>query len=328
MKATLTNFVFENIVVSDIFSNNFLSISQNSGSNLTMSGFYFRNSFISDAKSILYMTSSNATVSVEKIYFTDNQFSDAVSAVRLGEYREAIFSEMVFEGNSFPDTTADTNLLINLNDISSTVNSTISFSKITVTNSTIPLLKIANSNQSKTISQQISFGGISYRNCTFAFAKNLIHLESIKSDGAFVVNFSDLVFEGIIFQQFGNLLYLQHQANEEVQISNSVFSDIYFAGIAAESFDKNSLDKRTLIRMSNITAHNINGVSGSFIQIFEGVTLTVTDSSFYYITNYGSGGVISAGYQAAVADIFDSEFYNNTSVEGGVFVAESKSVVK
>jgi hypothetical protein len=150
----------------------------------------------------------------------------------------------------------------------------------------------------------------------------------VKSDGTFLVVFNQLVFSNITFSQFGNLLYLQHQANEEAQINNSVFSDIYFAGIAAESFDKNSLDKRTLIRMSNITAHNINGVSGSFIQIFEGVTLTVTDSFFYYIANYVSGSVISAGYQAAVADIFNSEFYNNTSVEGGVFVAESKSVVK
>jgi hypothetical protein len=322
----VSNFVLDTIVSTNLFSNHLIEFNQITGSNLSINGFYVMNSAISNAKSILYGTSLSGTISGENIHFLNNRLSNSVSMIRLDEYKDVNFDQVRFEENN--NQNKDDSLMINLDHISSRVDSSILFSNVTVINSTIPLLKLSNPEQSKSIDQQITFDGIIYKNWAFTFSTNLIHTENVKSDGILSVVFNKMIFSNISFSRLGNLLYLQHQANEEVQINNSVFSDIYFAGIAAESFDKNSLDKRTLVRMSNITAHNINGVSGSFIQIFEGVTLTVTDSSFYYITNYGSGGVISAGYQAAVADIFNSEFYNNTSVEGGVFVAESKSVVK
>jgi hypothetical protein len=144
-----------------VSTNHLIEILQNSKSSVLIGGFYFKNSVISDAKSILYGTSLNATISAEISDFSNNLLSDSISIIRLETYREANFSGVHFEGNKFEND--DNNLLINLNDITSSVDSSINFSNVTVTNSTVPLLKVSNSNQSKTINQLITFDGITYK---------------------------------------------------------------------------------------------------------------------------------------------------------------------
>lgn len=158
---SISNLVLDNIVSTDSFSNNVIGFEHNPGTSISIDGFSLKNSIISGAEGIIFGSSSNGAFFAENFIFSNNQLSNSVSAIKLGEYREANFSEVLFQDIHFEK--EDNNLLLNLNNIESTVDSSISFRNITIINSTVPLLKISNSDQSKTINQYITFNGITYK---------------------------------------------------------------------------------------------------------------------------------------------------------------------
>lgn len=123
-------------------------------------------------------------------------------------------------------------------------------------------------------------------------------------------------------------MYFQHQSNEQLQILNAEFKDILYGGIGISIFDQQSLSLTTKVKMSNVTAHDIEALYRSFIIAEINAELDIEDSHFYYINNLESGSVIQATYKEAVIDITRTNFNNNTSIEGAVFVTDSKSVIK
>ena len=59
-----------------------------------------------------------------------------------------------------------------------------------------------------------------------------------------------------------------------------------------------------------------------------GASVEIHHSKFFYISNLVNGPVIYGNKAGAVVSIYDSEFYNNTSPQGGVFHADSRSLIK
>ena len=51
--------------------------------------------------------------------------------------------------------------------------------------------------------------------------------------------------------------------------------------------------------------------------IQEGAELQINSTDFNHINNINAGSVLQAEYQNASAIIYDSNFENNTSIEGG-----------
>ena len=59
-----------------------------------------------------------------------------------------------------------------------------------------------------------------------------------------------------------------------------------------------------------------------------GGNLEIYNSKFYYISNLDEGPVVYGSQSNSITSIYDSSFYNNTALEGGVFHADSRALIK
>ena len=133
--------------------------------------------------------------------------------------------------------------------------------------------------------------------------------------------------QNITFEQGGNLMLFQQQMDTPLVLSNSEISDILYGGITVKSFDLTNGEVKTKLTIENMTAEHCDGQFMSLINLEEGAEIEVYDSSFSFISNNFEGAVLLAGYRQAIADIYDSEFFNNTSIEGGVIMTKDESHV-
>ena len=121
---------------------------------------------------------------------------------------------------------------------------------------------------------------------------------------------------------------LEHQLSNQLVIENSSFSNITSGIIYIESANKQMLSIPTGVKFVNSTFTLINSQYGSLISINEGGQLVITGCTFSQITCLEEGSVIYAGFQRTTTSIYSSTFVNNTSVQGGVFIVDSESVIK
>ena len=123
-------------------------------------------------------------------------------------------------------------------------------------------------------------------------------------------------------------MMLEHQLSNQLVIENSSFSNITSGIIYIESANKQMLSIPTGVKFVNSTFTLINSQYGSLISINEGGQLIITGCTFSQITWLEEGSVIYAGFQRTTTSIYSSTFVNNTSVQGGVFIVDSESVIK
>ena len=220
------------------------------------------------------------------------------------------------------------NILIDLTEISSSVNGAYQISNIVANQSQITLVSISNSNQVKTISQSIAISNILYTNGYYEFANDIISTGTITSSGQFYVSFTNLTFSDIVFVRNANLLNFKHQSPNEFLVKDMTVSNVTAAGVLIQAFDVFMTNRPVKVKFQNLLATGINSEFKSFIQLQTGADIQIVDSSFEYMSTLESGAVIKAGSSKAIANIYDSSFTNNTAVEAPVFVTEKESVVR
>jgi hypothetical protein len=121
----------------------------------------------------------------------------------------------------------------------------------------------------------------------------------------------------------------QHQLSLGIQVNNVDIYNVTHAGIHVESTDFLGLSIDTKIKFSNISASLCDLKTTSLFVLKEGANIQVYDSTFSFISNTLYGSVAYAGYRKAVGEFYNSEFKNNTSVNGGgVFLTEEVSVIR
>ena len=156
---------------------------------------------------------------------------------------------------------------------------------------------------------------------------NLIEFGDIETQADFTIIISNILFSNINFVAGGNMLSLQHQTANTMVIQNSVFQNIYGGSVTIESANKQRLDLPTKVWFQNLTANNLNKHLNSFIKVYLGADLIITDSVFSNIFNIQSGSVMYAGDQNSMTTFKNRVFSNNTSITGGVFNIEYNSLV-
>ena len=259
----------------------------------------------------------------------NTKLSNGASVLTVGNIANIILKDLVFKQVVPVDPSDTLNYLVNLNEITSTVDRTITISNITVEDCSVSVLTISNSQQYDSVNQELSITGISINNGVYPYKDDLMVFSNIQSAAIFQMNLRKLVIHNVTFNRGGNLILFSHQPSQALVFEDSSFSDITNAGIMMESFDQNTASELpTKVNMVNITANNIDAQNSRFISLYEGAQLSIQNSTFTHITNTRTGAVLYAGYQKAKADIYDSRFVNNTSIEGAVFNVEEESVIK
>jgi len=327
-QTTINTFNIQNFAISNSVSNSLIDFEISSRGILTLNDFSIIDATLDNSDSIMHITSSNGTFIANNMVFSDIEMLEDASVIKFGEIAISEVTNMSFIDISITDSDDITNQIIDLGELVSKVNSRMTFTNTSVRNSKVKVMSIANSGQSKTINQYITFNDFTLKDCYFSSSEDLIYTGNVKSDAVFSIVFNRLMVSNITFVQNGNIMYLRHQVTEPLQIIDSEFSDIVLTGITIRSFNIQSLSVPTRVSMSNFTAHDIDGQSRSFIIINDKSYLSIDSSQFYYISNIRSGAVLYGGITEATADISDSQFFNNTSLEGGVMVSESKSLIK
>ena len=201
-------------------------------------------------------------------------------------------------------------------------------SNITIQNSIISFIDfytiIGSPNQ--TINFIIS--DIYYENWVIQNQLDLISFGSLQTQEDISFTIDSINFSNVTFLKYGNLLSFQQQIANILLLQNSNFRNVVSAFIYIEAANKKNLNVTTKVRISNTTFTSISAQYGSLIQVNEGGYLEINQSNFSAIYWFEEGPVLYAGSQRATVIITNSTFYNNTSLQGGVFNVDSESVIK
>ena len=298
---------------------------------------------------------SEATIKLENVYVSQIDISKYQSFFTLESLGSAniSLSNITFDSVSFPtpllnfgsianvdmvdlkftkvqrQTSNDvSNSMIDLTSIPSLIDRNITVSGISVEYSSMSLMKLNNVAQTSTIDQHILITNVSYVHCVLEFKDDLINFGNIVSNDTYMMTIDQLEFHNITFIRGGHLISFQHQTDDALIVNNTNISNITFGSFYVKSFDLTGNAVDTKIKFDNMHAQSIDGQYASLIVLEEIAKIEICNSSFSFISNIIGGSVLQAGYRSAVADIYDSVFYNNTSTEGGVFISQSESVIR
>lgn len=294
----------------------------------TIENWSIKNSTFENFKSVLSLSAPTGSVEVNGIAFENVTLNKKVSVILI---RTALFMNIkdlkithIHQGSE-KDLS---NKIIDLSDLISTKDSTINIENVKVEDSSIPLMEIANPSQPMTVSQVVSMSNLVYKNSVFQSKEGIIRTSNVSSSSKFAIIFTHFTFQDITFIMPGYLMHLGHQCAEQLLLTNVVITNVTQGQIAMKSYTPKKEAHKTRVKISNLLAHDNNVYLFSLLYISRGTSLEIHNSTFYNIANVFSGSVLYAGSQQAEADIYNSRFYNNTSIEGGVFTSERKSVIR
>ena len=110
--------------------------------------------------------------------------------------------------------------MIDLGQIVSTYDNSITFNGISVQDSTVGVLKISNVNMNRNINQEITINDLVVDGIDYMFSNNLIHVSQIESSQTYQVVFNRLKMKNLHFESRSNLMFLQHQVSESVEVND------------------------------------------------------------------------------------------------------------
>jgi hypothetical protein len=278
--------------------------------------------------SLMFIHSSeNSTLSIDNFYVHDVGLSGGISMLMIGDIANAQIQNLTFENVDPSDPTDTTNYLIDFDEVSPTFDSVYTISDVIMNLCSVSLFTMRTSQVANTVGIQLTMSDVTVQNLNYPFNDDIIVFSNILSDAPIQITLDTMNFDNIIFERGGNLMVLRGQQDQNLEITNSQFTNIQNAGITLQAFDATETTKRTNVLMDNITATQINAQDTWFISVYEGADLQIQNSVFNKISNLRTGAVIYAGYQRATVQISDSTFVNNTSIEGAVMNAESSSKI-
>lgn len=187
------------------------------------------------------------------------------------------------------------------------------------------VFRFSNIEQTDAITQSLSITDFHIKNTQYSYGHQLLDFKNIKSKNVCLIHLSNVNFLDLTFIRVGDLMKIQHQTNEQMEIDGLTIQNVTFGRIAVESYDLINTDVHTKLLMKNVNAKGNNANLASLIKANKGAIVQIENSTFAQNMNLMTGAVISAGYQNALITIYDSEFINNTALEGAVFTSESKS---
>ena len=230
--------------------------------------------------------------------------------------------------NIFESSSSDVNIAIfNIIALDLNTNNTFEINDISISNSSSKFLQLSGIQNAPLSSKILNINNVQLTNATINYQNNLIEFGDIETQADFTIIISNILFSNINFVAGGNMLSLQHQTANTMVIQNSVFQNIYGGSVTIESANKQRLDLPTKVWFQNLTANNLNKHLNSFIKVYLGADLIITDSVFSNIFNIQSGSVMYAGDQNSMTTFKNRVFSNNTSITGGVFNIEYNSLV-
>ncbi|CAI2362327.1 unnamed protein product [Moneuplotes crassus] len=210
----------------------------------------------------------------------------------------------------------------------SSPNNTQTIKNVHIDESTVSIYSVSNPDSQTNVTQSLSISNVTYENSSSDYSFDLFKIFKMSTVGTYTVTIEDVSFSNLTYAKESKLMYLQQQLKSPVVITNLNVSDVIFAGITIEAFESNEIYNKTHVAITNMKASNVDGYSRSLINLYKGADIEIIDSEFSFIGNYAKGAVLSGGRDRAVATFINSSFWNNTSVEGGVFSTESESNVK
>jgi len=176
---------------------NFISISHVL---FTMKNIIFRDSAINNVRSIFLYDNPEGTIIVDTVLFTNVTTGDSTSFLMLHQAKTFTANSINFENWDKIKLVNGNNCLIDLSEISSKVDGSIFFNKISVKNTGINVIKISNVLQPKDINQSISFGDITVQDSNYNANAELISTENIKSNNSFRMIFNHLIMQNLNFR--------------------------------------------------------------------------------------------------------------------------------
>jgi hypothetical protein len=205
---------------------------------------------------------------------------------------------------------------------------TFEINNVDVTNSTITLFRLTSLTNATVAGRQLKMSNITYRDSEIQYQHDLLYFGGIETTSDFTIYLDQIKMTNITFDRTGHLIIFGQQTAQSLQLTNSVFTNLYSSDIYFGSSNLQNSVLKTKVNMQNITAQNIDGGVQSFFSINEGTELTISDSKFSRITNLESGSVLNAGYQNSITSVYNSEFKENASINGGVANVQDGSVIK
>jgi hypothetical protein len=319
----LKNVTFENITsdydISDIIQINYQNLVQIENSNFKNINAIFSGSVISAYSKI------SGVISLSNLNFEDIKLSLSSSLIQSDTIKASDINNIYFKNITRSLGGDYSNVMIKYEAISSKDEFNMTISNVKVESWTIPILSISKYTSQSTSDHFIRMSNITAIDWEFEFSWDLINIGQIQESNPFSIEIDTVTFKNLNFKNGGNLFLLQHQTNEDMTFSNGVFENITNSGITVKSFGLINGTYDTKIVFSNLTVTNVEAVSASFFSLYEGANIEIHDSKFSKISNVISGAVMTAGYQRAIANIYNSAFENNTSADGGVFSVSSES---
>ena len=216
---------------------------------------YFKIFLFNSARSILYFDNPEGEINISNTLFKNISIGDSTSFFKLAQAQTLTVNSLEFiDCNPF-DSNDVSNLLINLEEISSQVDGNITFNNLSVRNATLAVLKISNLLQSKDIVQNIIFNDIEIRDSDYFFTTRVITTNNIKSNNSFKMIFNRLIMENLSFKTPSDIMLFNHQCEQALEINDSIINNVTL-GIIEISEEDSLYEIKPLVKISNLTATN------------------------------------------------------------------------
>jgi hypothetical protein len=218
------------------------------------------------------------------------------------------------------------NYMMTLSSVNLAGKGTLIIQDVDVSLPQIGFFNILNIKGTPTVNRQLALKNISIHDANIKDMISFIFLDEIYSEQEFEIIFSDCHFSNLNLYQGSKLYNFKHALKNPVRVVNNTFKNLNYGEISLKSFT--TTDKvAAKVVLENITAEYINSGFGSLIKMEEKSHLTVLSSKFNNIFWFEEGSVIYIGSPLTETEIYDTQFYNNSALTGGVIYVQEESSV-
>ena len=231
--------------------------------------------------------------------------------------------------NIVPSDSSDTtNKIFEVGSVNLNTTDSFMINRMNISYTSLKLFSLSSISNPDMNGTSLILSSLVYQHCLIEFSNDMILLESIETRGDFQIIIDQATVSNITFSRGGNIVKFRHQTITQLELTNSMFSDISSGSLQLNWFNQQSNDLSTKVRLDNVTVTNYDGNSNSFLHVIEGGNLQIDNSIFTGMYNFDSGTVVRGETSTAEVLINNSVFENNTSIDGGVFLVEDESVLK
>ena len=275
----------------------------------------------------IYIEESINHLVIKNSYFNNLKLASGNSLINTGTFNDLQIINTTFSNIQNQNLDDDDNYMIVIDTINlgSAENSIIK--NISVQSSSIAFINFNSIVGTTSTPMSFTLQDIYYSNWYFAIHRNLIQFGNLESTENIQFLINNIQFNNIIFNKQGNMLVLMQQLKQKMLLQNSNFTNIQSGYIHIEASNKQNINILTEIQIVNSSFSLIDAEYGSLLTLNEGGRLEIIDWYFEQISCWEEGAILHAGYRKTETYISNSVFINNTSVQGGIFIVESESMI-